>query len=117
MKYLVFFLLLGGALQAQVAMSSYSQHQWNQLIAMADKPDERKSVVCASLPINELNGVQYVSVLGKVHSTPNWTRFQSLGVLRGAMVGTICTLKIPVDAVDEIELSDVFSLVEIPSKV
>jgi subtilisin family serine protease len=33
------------------------------------------------------------------------------------MVGTICTLKIPVDAVDEIELSDVFSLVEIPSKV
>ncbi len=117
MKYLVFFLLLGGALQAQVSMPSYSQHQWNQLMVMADKPDERNSVVCASLPINELNGVLYVSLIGKVHATPNWTRFQSLGVLRGAMVGTICTLKIPVDAVDEIELSDVFSLVEIPSKV
>ncbi len=117
MKYLVFFLLLGGALQAQVSMPSYSQHQWNQLMVMADKPDERNSGVVASLPINELNGVQYVSLIGKVHATPNWTRFQSLGVLRGAMVGTICTLKIPVDAVDDIELSDVFSLVEIPSKV
>lgn len=117
MKYLVFFLLLGGALQAQVSMPSYSQHQWNQLMVMADKPDERNSGVCASLPINELNGVQYVSLIGKVHATPNWTRFQTLGVLRGAMVGTICTLKIPVDAVDDIELSDVFSLVEIPSKV
>jgi subtilisin family serine protease len=102
---------------AQVQMSSITKHQWNMLRETKALDESSIRSIPADIPINRLNGIDYVSAIGRLNSSPVWTNFNTLGVLRGAKVGSVCTVKIPIHVVSQIELSDVFSLFEIPSKV
>jgi len=117
MKRLILLLLLSNALLAQVQMPSITKHQWDLLKKSSTLAASSDVELPAEVPVNRLNGIDYVSAMGRLNASPDWTRFSALGVLRGAKVGSICTVKIPVHAIPQIELSDVFSLFEIPSKV
>ncbi len=117
MKRLLFFLLMSNSLFAQVQMPAITKHQWDILKSTVASDGTLIGDVPSEIPVNRLNGIDYVSAMGKLNSSPDWTGFHTLGVLRGAEVGSICTVKIPLHAVHHIELSDVFSLFEIPSKV
>ncbi len=116
MKKWIFLLLLSNPVWAQVQMPAATEYQWNILKYAADA-NVLSSSDFQSMPINELNGIQYLSAMGKLRSNPDWSEFEALGVLKGAVIGSIATVKIPLDAIDAIDLSTVFSLVEIPSKV
>jgi subtilisin family serine protease len=116
MKKWIFLLLLSNPVWAQVQMPAATEYQWN-ILKHATDANALSAIDFQSMPINELNGVQYLSAMGKLRSNPDWSEFEALGVLKGAVVGSIATVKIPLDAIDAIDLSTVFSLVEIPSKV
>ncbi|MFN5296329.1 MAG: S8 family peptidase, partial [Flavobacteriales bacterium] len=116
MKKWIFLLLLSNPLLAQVQMPAATEYQWN-ILKQAVDGNVFFSDDIQAMPINKLNGVQYLSAMGKLRSNPDWSEFEALGVLKGAVVGSIATVKIPLEAIDAIDLSTVFSLVEIPSKV
>jgi len=117
MKRIILLLLLSNSILAQVQMPSITKHQWNVLKETVATGKWSSKTIPADIPVNRLNGVDYVSAMGRLNSSPDWTNFNALGVLRGAKVGSICTVKIPLHALSHIELADVFSLFEIPSKV
>jgi len=117
MKRLILLLLLGNTLFAQVQMPSITKYQWDLLKNSLTSDASASVEFLTEVPVNRLNGIDYVSAMGRLNSAPDWSRFHELGVLHGAKVGSICTVKIPVHAIPQIELSDVFSLFEIPSKV
>ena len=116
MKKWIFLLLLSNPLLAQVQMPAATEYQWN-ILKQAVDGNVFFSDDIQAMPINKLNGVKYLSAMGKLRSNPDWSEFEALGVLKGAVVGSIATVKIPLEAIDAIDLSTVFSLVEIPSKV
>ncbi|MFN5622202.1 MAG: S8 family peptidase [Flavobacteriales bacterium] len=118
MKMLLFVVCLCGLsfAQAQVKMSSLDTHHWNLLRQQAHNSVSMSSELEA-LPIYSIHGRSYVSVIGKTHSQSNWQTLLDLGVMQGAQVGTIATAKIPVDVIDLVDLSTVFTQLEIPSKV
>jgi len=105
-------MLLGNTLLAQVQMPAFTEYQWNAL-----KQSEGDAASLKALPIYNLSGIDYLSCMGKLRPNAQWSNFESSGVLRGATLGNICTVKIPIHAVNEIDLSAVFSYFEIPSKV
>ncbi len=117
MKKWIFLLLLSNTLLAQVQMPAFTQYQWNLLKHAASNAQALTSYELQAIPVNQLNGVDYLSAMGTMRPSPNWSHFTSLGVLRGAVVGSVCTVKIPLHVIDELDLSAVFSLFEIPSKV
>ena len=105
-------MLLSNTLLAQVQMPAFTEYQWNVL-----KQSEGDFSSVQAMPVYTLNGIDYLSCMGKIRPNAQWSHFEALGILRGASVGSIVTLKIPVDAINEIDLSTVFSYFEIPSKV
>jgi subtilisin family serine protease len=112
MKTWIFLMLLSNTLLAQVKMPAFTEYQWNTL-----KRNHGDTRALQAMPIYNLNGEEYLSGMGKVRLNAQWSYFESLGVLRGASIGNICTVKIPLRVIDEIDLSGVFSYFEIPSKV
>ena len=112
MKTWIFLMLLSNTLLAQVKMPAFTEYQWNTL-----KGNHADSRALQAMPIYNLNGEEYLSCMGKVRLNAQWSYFESLGVLRGASIGNICTVKIPLRVIDEIDLSGFFSYFEIPSKV
>jgi subtilisin family serine protease len=112
MKRWIFLMLLSNTLLAQVQMPAFTEYQWNVL-----KQSEGDFSSVQAMPVYTLNGIDYLSCMGKIRPNAQWSHFEALGILRGASVGSIVTLKIPVDAINEIDLSSVFSYFEIPCKV
>lgn len=112
MKTWIFLMLLCNSLLAQVQMPALTEYQWNAI-----KQHAGDVSLLQALPICELNGTEYVSGMGRIRANAQWSNVESLGVMRGATVGNICTVKIPLHRVDQIDLSAVFSYFEIPSKV
>ena len=117
MKKWIFLLLLSNTLMAQVQMPAFTQYQWNMLKLAATEGELIAAHELRGMPVNRLNGVDYLSAMGKLRQSPDWSQFISNGVLRGAKVGSICTVKIPLTAIADLDLSAVFAFFEIPSKV
>jgi subtilisin family serine protease len=117
MKHLLFFLLLGQAAAAQFTMPSFSQHQWQQIESIAAQGENIKPEEVEAYPVYRINGRYYLSVMGRLNEAPNWKDMRALGVMQGATIGAIATAKIPLSAMAQIDLSQVFTQVEIPSKV
>jgi minor extracellular serine protease Vpr len=117
MKKWIFCLLLSNTLMAQVTMPSFTRHQLNVLKDVSLDAAMMSSPEFQAMPIYDLNGVYYLAGMGKVRPNAQWSNFESLGGLRGASVGNISTVKIPLQILQQIDLSTVFSYFEIPSKV
>jgi subtilisin family serine protease len=114
---LVVLMLSCALVNAQLMMSSFDLHQWEILKnRLSNNPHANVSDL-QSLPIYSLNGRLFLSVIGKVQDEAQWQLLLNHGVVRGAQVGDIATAKIPLDALANIDLSVVFSRLEIPSKV
>ncbi len=105
-------MLLSNTLLAQLQMPAFTEYQWN-----AVKQSEGNVALLQALPIYSIRGIDYLSCMGKVRPNAQWSQFESSGVIRGALVGNILTVKIPLAIVNQIDLSAVFSYFEIPSKV
>lgn len=102
---------------AQVTMPSFTRYQLNVLKDASLDAAMMSSPELQAMPIYDLNGVYYLAGMGKVRPNAQWSNFESLGGLRGASVGNISTVKIPLQILQQIDLSTVFSYFEIPSKV
>ena len=112
MKTWIFLMLLGNTLLAQVQMPAFTEYQWNVL-----KQSQGDNIALLSMPVYDLNGTAYISGMGKTRPNAQWSHFESLGVLHGAAIGNISTVKIPLQVISQLDLSAVFSYFEIPSKV
>ena len=112
MKTWIFLVLLSNTLLAQVQMPAFTKYQWNAL-----KQSTGDVATQQAMPVYDLNGTAYLSAMGKTRPNAQWSHFESLGVLRGAAIGNVCTVKIPLQVIGQLDLSAVFSYFEIPSKV
>jgi subtilisin family serine protease len=112
MKTWIFLMLLSNTLLAQIQMPAFTEYQWNAL-----KQSQGDNIALLSMPVYDLNGTTYISGMGKTRPNAQWSHFESLGVLRGAAIGNISTVKIPLQVISQLDLSAVFSYFEIPSKV
>lgn len=68
-------------------------------------------------PINKIHGIYYVSLFGKTQPNVSWSVFRNAGVLVGSTIGDIATIKVPLELMNELDFSTVYSYVEIPAKV
>jgi len=103
-------------LKAQMSVSSFDQHSLEILRKNSSDLQVVKHEIQA-LPIYTIHGRAYLSVMGKTHERADWNTLEALGVMKGAQVGAIATAKIPLEVIDDVDMSRVFSHMEIPSKV
>lgn len=104
------------SVQAQMKLSSFDQHTWELLKSNAADVSVIDDELLA-LPVYTIQGRRYLSVIGRTHDQANWQELKALGVIQGAQVGAIATAKIPLDVIHDVDMSVVFSHIEIPSKV
>ena len=106
------------------AMPAYSQempaetrrafHSMHTLLEQNVKPG---SVSWAPWPVYSIQGTWYLSLIGRTHPTADWTALLEAGVLKGAQVGAVATLKMPVERLADVNLASVFAYVEVPRKI
>ncbi len=116
-QLLIAILLIGHSAIAQVIMPSDTRRQWNELLEISLSNTTFKSEQLESFPVYEIKGQYYLSVMGKLVDQPNWSSLTILGVMHNVTIGRIATAKIPMNVLSQVQLENVFSYVEIPSKV
>ena len=63
MKRLLFFLLMSNSLFAQVQMPAITKHQWDILKSTVASDGTLMGDVPSEIPVNRLNGIDYVSAM------------------------------------------------------
>jgi len=71
----------------------------------------------SDLPVYRMHGEWFLSLYGILSSQPEWEEMRTHGVLRGGSVGKVATVKIPLNRLPQVDLSRVFSYVEIPQRI
>jgi len=104
-------------MQSQVVMPAYTRHQWEQLQQLSRLSEPLKMQDLESFPAYAIGESFYVSVMGHLVSDPNWSALSALGVMKGSVVGEVATAKIPISMLSQVDLSLVFSYMEMPAKV
>jgi len=120
MNYLSLLLLICGftTLHAQ-NQSAQGRVEWNALAQVARTFRTTGKIDAQSLekfPVYAIHSEWYVSLYGKTVPNANWTFLKEQGVLVGATAGEITTIKVPLAQFPTIDLSSVYSYVEIPAK-
>ena len=101
---------------AHPVMASDSKRDFDRLVELSKFPDRLVACDWSALPIYDLNGKIYVSVIGKMHDNPNWEALISSGILQGSITGDIATMKVPLLVFAYVNFDDVYSYLEIPGK-
>lgn len=101
---------------AHPVMASDSKRDFDRLVELSKFPDRLVASDWSALPIYDLNGKIYVSVIGKMHDNPNWEALISSGILQGSITGDIATMKVPLLVFADVNFDDVYSYLEIPGK-
>lgn len=102
---------------SQVTMSAETKVFWNHLVKYSGQNMEPAASDIQKLPIYKINGDWYLSLIGKISPNADWSELESLGAMRGSVIGDIATVKMPLNALSESALSSVFYYLEIPGKV
>ncbi len=114
-------LLIGLALTncvfGQIQMPAESKVAWNEITRISRMPKSAGASEHSKYPIYTLSGGEYLSLIGRLKTNPEWSNLESLGVLRGSVTGGIATLKVPMSSVGQVNLEDVFEYAEVPERV
>jgi minor extracellular serine protease Vpr len=108
------------ATNAQIVMPNSSKHDFKQIDDLFDKAIDKK--VCVEklnelYPVYWINGKAFVSVLGKKNTSFSKEILQSAGILVGAEIANIVTLKLPLALLNSIQSLLGLDYLEIAAKI
>lgn len=100
--------------------SAGNQMRWDKLTQYSKMFKNERGVskeVTDAFPVYKISGIWYVSLYGKRLSNCNWNIIQEHNILLGSSVGTITTMKVPLERLNEVDFSQFYSYLEIPGKI
>lgn len=119
-KLLLLSFLLSAIAGWSQQQSAQNRVEWEKLLAVSASYDKTAIVseqALAPFPVYKINGEWHVSLFGKRLANADWTVLEDHHVLKGASVGIITTIKVPLNELHLIDLSRFYSYLEIPAKV
>lgn len=120
MKYftlLIVALCFSMGAHSQLIMSAQTKVGWQKLSTLAKKEIEPTAEEYSGCPVHRIHNELYVSLMGKLKASPDWESLSAYGVIRGSITGNIATLKVPLRQFNSVPLENIFSYVELPSKI
>lgn len=119
-KYLLLslFLILGAAVNAQVKMPANTSADILEIKQLTGlKSDLITENVRKRFPIDKLGGNDYVAFVAKKSSSFNRANILSNGVMIGAEIGEIVTVKYPLEILESIKTDQNFEYIELAGMV
>ena len=123
MKRILLILLVAFStlpLCAQIIMPNASKHDFAAIYSSYNKADDKGAIALKLnelYPVYKLNGVVVVSTLAKKNTAFSKSTLEALGILVGAEVGDIVTLKIPVPLLNALQTLPGLNYLEIAGKI
>lgn len=100
--------------------SAVNQVDWDALKTISTAYKKSGKVEPAQLvryPVYKIHSEYYVSIYGKTVDNPSWSNAEAIGVVKGATVGGVATMKIPLSEFATFNFADIYSYVELPAKI
>jgi subtilisin family serine protease len=113
--YLILVSLLATHGFAQVKMSAETRYVLYYLNSLETSDYSESNF--SRYPVYFIKDVWYLSVAGKLNQSPDWTYILNAGAIKGAVVGSIATLKVPVSVLEGIAWDHLFDYVDVPAKI
>jgi len=100
--------------------SSSNRMRWDKLTAYTlnyKSGATPTQAIIDAFPVYKISGLWYLSLYGKRNPNCDWNMLQNNKVLIGSSVGDITTMKVPLEKLNEIDFSSVYTYLEIPGKI
>jgi len=116
MRILIVLLFITSYSYGQTKMSSNTVADIAEIISQTTKTKVRKQLQ-DRFAINSIGGIEYVSFITKVSPTYNKENLINNGVLVGARIGSIVSVKYPLSILKSIKFDSNFSMIQIAGKI